>query len=413
MEMPPARVVTLVLVDDAGAVLGALPPFEAETPWWMDIGPVVHAVRARHGLRVTVLRLLDTERASAHGGAVTYLAQIDAGATLPPVSRWHGTLPEDPKRHPYARVGGPQADLAWAVAALQKQGDAVDGAPDQIRTWNLSSIWRLPTRSGCAWLKVVPPFFAHEGRVLEALAGAPVPQLIAHDGGRMLLAHIPGEDGHDTALAERLPMIDLLVGLQAAWLGRADKLLALGLPDWRGPALTAAFTALLARRSDAITQGDHEVLNTFVAGLPARCATLAACGIGDTLVHGDFHPGNVRIDGTTQTLLDWGDCGIGHPLLDLPAFLDPTPEAEREATRAHWYAAWQHALPTADLGRAARLLGPLVMARKALIYQNFLDGIEAAEHPYHANDVPDFLHRTADAMRNESGSLSPLGRGWG
>ncbi len=402
MQMPPARVVTLVLVDAAGRVLGTLPPFEAETPWWMDIGPVVRAVRARHGLRVIVLRLLDTERASAHGGAVSYLAQVDAGAALPPLSPWHGTLSNDPKRHPYARIGGPQADLSWAVSVLQARGDAPAGEPEQVRTWNLSSIWRLPTRSGCAWLKVVPPFFAHEGRMLQALAGAPVPRLIGHDGGRLLLAHIAGEDCHEALLSARLKMIDLLVALQRRWLGRDDELKALGLPDWRGPALSAAFTALVKRRTDAIQPDDHAPLAAFVTALPARFVALAECGIADTLVHGDFHPGNVRSDGRAQTLLDWGDCGIGHPLLDLPAFLDPTPDKEREATRTHWFAAWQGALPGADLPRAVRLLEPIAMARKALIYQTFLDGIEAAEHPYHRSDVPDFLHRTAEAVRAEA-----------
>ncbi|MEO1248940.1 MAG: phosphotransferase, partial [Pseudomonadota bacterium] len=29
------------------------------------------------------------------------------------------------------------------------------------------------------------------------------------------------------------------------------------------------------------------------------------------MVHGDFHPGNVRGDGNRLTLIDWGDCGIG------------------------------------------------------------------------------------------------------
>jgi Phosphotransferase enzyme family len=402
MATPPPRVVTLVLVGGDGIVLGALPPFEAETPWWMDIGPVVRAVRQQCDLRVTVLRLLGTERLSAHGGAVSYLAQVDATQPLTSLQPWRGDLPEDPKRRAYARVGGPQADLAWATTVLQAQADAPTGEPEQIRTWNLSSIWRIPTRAGAVWLKVVPPFFAHEGRVLEALAGAPVPRLIGHDGWRLLLAHAPGEDGHGAKLAERLPMIDLLVGLQHDWLGRTETLRGLGLPDWRGPALSAAVSALIERRADAVTADDRAPLDAFVAGLPARLAAVAACGIADTLVHGDFHQGNVRSDGRTRTLIDWGDSGVGHPLLDMPAFLGATPEEEHEATRAHWFAAWRRALPDADIERAARLLAPIAMARQALVYQNFLDGIEAAEQPYHRNDVPEFLHRSADCMRHES-----------
>ena len=401
MQMPPPRIVTLVLVGADGTVHGALPPFEAETPWWVDIAPVVRAVRAQHRLRVTVLRMLSAERPSPHGGAVSYLAQVDAAQPLPPLQAWHGSLPEDPKRRLYARIGGPQADLAWATRVLQRQGVALTGEPEQIRTWNLSSIWRIPTHAGEVWLKVVPPFFAHEGRVLQALASAPVPRLIGHDDCRLLLAHVPGEDGHEATFAERLPMIDLLVELQRAWLGRAETLLGLGLPDWRGRALSAAVSALIERRADAITADDRAPLDAFVAGLPARFAAVAACGIADTLVHGDFHKGNLRSDGQTRTLLDWGDSGVGHPLLDMPAFLDATPDDEHEATRTHWSAAWRRALPHADPERAARLLAPVSMARQALIYQNFLDGIEAAEHPHHRSNVPDYLHRAADAMRTE------------
>ena len=71
MTPPPARIVTLMLVDAAGAPLGALAPFEAPTPWWNDIGPVVRAVEARDRLHVTVLRLLETAQPAAPGGAVT------------------------------------------------------------------------------------------------------------------------------------------------------------------------------------------------------------------------------------------------------------------------------------------------------------------------------------------------------
>lgn len=401
METPPPRIVTLVLVDGDGKVLGALPPFEADTPWWQDIAPVVRAVRALHGLRVTVLRLLDTERASAHGGAVTYLAQVDPGAPRPWLVPWDGALPDDPKRHPYAHIGGPQADVAWATTVLQSRGDALAGEPEQIRTWNLSSLWRLPTTAGHAWLKVVPAFFAHEGAMLAALADAPVPHLLGHDGGRVLLAEIAGDDRYDAGLAERLEMVDLLVGLQRDWFGRTDELLSLGLPDWRAPALTVAIAALIERRQDAIESDDRALLTHFLAGLPKRFAAIASCGIADAFIHGDAHPGNFRGDGRSLVLLDWGDCGVGHPLLDQSAFLTRIPADDVARTQAHWSAAWRRWVPEAEPERAARLLAPIAAARQALICQRFLDGIEAAEHPYHRADVPDWLHRCADALRNE------------
>src|SRR5262249_51479270 len=151
-------------------------------------------------------------------------------------------------RLPYARVGGPAADLAWAGAVLRERGDALAGAPEQIRTWNLSSLWRLPTTLGDAWLKVVPPFLAHEGTVLAALQHACVPRLLGHDGARVLLAAVDGEDRYDAPLPECLAMVDALVALQSEWMARTDELVRMGVPDWRAPAMTSAIGALLARR---------------------------------------------------------------------------------------------------------------------------------------------------------------------
>ncbi len=403
MNIPP-RIVTLVLVDTHGRLLGALPPFEAETPWWMDIAPVVRAVHATHALRITVLRLLDAQRAGAHGGAVTYLAQLDGDAHGAALQPWTGSLPEHPLRHPYARINGPHADLAWARSELQSAGITITGEPQQIRTWNLSSLWRLPSTAGPVWLKVVPPFFAHEGALIAALHGEAVPRLLSRDGGRLLMAQAAGEDLYDATLAERSAMIDLLVALQRRWLGRTDELLALGLPDWRAPALCAAIGALLQRRSDAVAPADRPLLAAFVADLPARCAAIAACGLPEGLVHGDFHGGNLRGgNGHPLTLLDWGDSGVGHPLLDMPAFVDRSPAEQVAPLQAHWCAAWQDAVSGCDPARAAKLLAPMAAARQALIYQRFLDRIEAAEHPYHRADVPAWLHTTAERLRAESG----------
>ena len=77
--------------------------------------------------------------------------------------------PDEPLRASWARPGGPAEDLAWADAALELAQTPRVAPAVQVRSWNLSSLWRLPTNRRCTWLKAVPPFFAHEGAVLEAL----------------------------------------------------------------------------------------------------------------------------------------------------------------------------------------------------------------------------------------------------
>lgn len=393
---------TLVLVDGAGALLGALPPFEARTPWWQDIGPVIHAVHERHGLTVTLLRFLGAERPCAPGGAVTYLAQADrrdvAGMALQP---WAGVLRAHPLRLPWAQPGGPQADLAWARAALAAQGLAIEGAPEQVRSWNLSSLWRLPTTRGFVWLKAVPPFLSHEGAVLRLLQGEPVPRLLAHDFHRVLLADVPGSDRYDATGAELLPMVDALVSLQVRWSGRIAELQAAGVPDWRSDVLAARFDDLLARHGGDLDAADASALHNLRRRWPALWADVAASGLPDTLVHGDASPGNVRRrtddSAAPPVLIDWGDSGIGHPLLDQTAFLDRIPTADVPAVRARWAAAWRRARRGCDPDRAARLLAPVAALVKACVYRRFLDGLEPDEHPYHRDDVPLWLRRAAAA----------------
>lgn len=409
---PPPRIVTLVLVDGAGALLGALPPFEAETPWWQDLGPVVRAVRERHGVAVTLLRFLSAERPCAPGGAVTYLAEVDrhdvAGV---PLHAWPGTLRDHPLRLPWARPGGPQADLEWACAELAAQGIAAAGRPEQVRSWNLSSLWRLPTSHGTVWLKAVPPFLAHEGAVLRLLQGQGVPPLLAHDGHRVLLAGVPGEDRYGATGTELLVMVDALVSLQAHWSRRVDALEAAGVTDWRPDALGARFDDLLARHGADLDPPDMDALRRLRARWSALWAEVEACGLPDTLVHGDAFPGNVRRrtddPAAPPVLLDWGDSGIGHPLLDQAAFLDRIQPADVPAVRAHWSAAWRDACPGCDPDRAAALLAPVAALVKACVYRRFLDGIEPDEHPYHRDDVPDWLRRAAMACRADADGVAP------
>ena len=406
MTDPPPRQASLVLVDGRGHAWGSLPAFEVSTPWWQDVGPVVAACAVRFGLRPTILRLLASERDAPPGGRVTYLAEASeteiepARAELRP---WTGVLADDPLRLTWARPGGPERDLAWALAMLREQGLEPTAGPMQVRTWNLSSVWRIPIGETEAWLKVVPPFFAHEGAVIERLAGQPVPRLLARDGGRILMPEIPGADRYEAEGSELLAMIDALVALQVAAVADVAGFMAIGVPDWRTPFLVGAIEDVVARTGPQLGALTRGRLEAFVGGLADRLAEVEACGLPTTLVHGDFSPGNVRGDGLTapRTILDWGDCTIGHPLLDQPAFLDRTPPAQAPEIRSHWDARWRAAVPRSDPTRAASLLRPVAAARQAVVYRRFLDNIEPSEHPYHAGDPAAWLRRAAEIVAEE------------
>jgi Ser/Thr protein kinase RdoA (MazF antagonist) len=270
---------------------------------------------------------------------------------------------------------------------------------EDLRSIPVEDVRRDRVEEQTVWLKVVPPFFAHEGPLLECLAGARVPTLLAQAEGRSLLLHIPGNDLYAPELPVLLDMVALLVDLQRAWTGRAAELLALGLPDWRAQALPPAVADVVERTAEELSFADRATLDLFERTLPQRLADVAACGLDDTLVHGDFWPGNLRGDERSLTLLDWGDSGIGHPLLDQSAFLDRTPIGAADAISRHWARLWRHAVPHSDPERAFALLAPVAAARQAVVYRHFLDCIEPSEQPYHRTDPAERLRRTARLVR--------------
>jgi Ser/Thr protein kinase RdoA (MazF antagonist) len=271
----------------------------------------------------------------------------------------------------------------------------------------------MPVEGQTVWLKVVPHFFAHEGALLALMAGARVPTVLGHDSGRMLLAEIAGKDLYVAELPLLRDMVDLLVELQRLWSDRVEELLASGLPDWRAPALSAAIAGVVERTGDEISAEDRATLAHFVRGLPDRFDDVAACGVRDTLVHGDCHPGNFRGDEKTLTLLDWGDAGVGHPLLDQPAFLDRVPSGALGSVRAHWLRRWSEFDPRSDPARASVLLAPVAAARQAVVYRAFLDNIEPSEQPYHRADPAQWLIRTAALVRESDRRGSFAGSGDG
>jgi hypothetical protein len=388
----------LVVLDESGRVLGALPPFDVPVPWWMEVADVIAGAREHGGVDVTVLRLLQADRPRHPGGTVHYSVQLNPPAygpdhpaygRLTPVSDDVRALAESdhPRRAAYARPGGPQATLAWGVAALDPQRVL---AAQQQRTWNLSAIWRLDTESGRYWLKEVPEFFGHEGAALRWLIGAGygdrLPSLIDESGLRLLMAESPGEALYDADMATRLAIAADMHAIQRD--APVDELLDIGVPDRRrlAPRLTEVARAY----------GDpaDERLHRLVDELPDRLARVDGCGLPDALVHGDLHSGNViGAVGGPRVILDWGDCVVGHPAIDIIRLAEGLPADQASTLQEAWADWWREAVPGCDPVTALELMRPVYDLYYAAVYADFLAAIEPSEHRYHAADVPDCLAR--------------------
>jgi Ser/Thr protein kinase RdoA (MazF antagonist) len=193
--------------------------------------------------------------------------------------------------------------------------------------------------------------------------------------------------------------------VQAVLAERTAELLATGCFDWRSPHLEVLAADVATRHAHELDPEARARLHVLLDGLAERLSEVAACGVPETLVHGDFHPGNVRGEpggGGRLVILDWGDAGIGHPLLDQAAFLERVPPPDREPVVALWAQEWRRAVPGCAPERAAHLLAPVAALRQAVIYRYFLDRIEPTERVYHRRDPALWLTRAAELARREA-----------
>jgi aminoglycoside phosphotransferase len=323
----------------------ALPSITTLGHWHAEVSPLNAALEGRFGVRATTLRTLGhrLDEATNRAQAVVAMELRDAGAAaaglrwvsadevleLAPrdqqdiIAAWFDQASFDrarPLRRDWSRPGWFDRTLAWCEERLIERDTAPVGPPEQIKHWSIASIWRLPVRGGHVWLKAVPPFFAHEGSVLQLVAPTMpehVPQVIATDRerGLLLLEELPPDTLRarpDSAANDRA--VRLLARLQQAWADRIDDLLAAGCVDRRLSTLDGALNAILARDAvrERFTDDEIRRLREFGETVPALIDDLRSCGVPETLVHGDFCPGNIAYDGERLVIFDWTDACVSH-----------------------------------------------------------------------------------------------------
>ncbi|MCG5212189.1 aminoglycoside phosphotransferase family protein [Streptosporangium sp. KLBMP 9127] len=385
--------------------IGVVGPFPVAVPWWAMVEPVVEYLEAVLGGPVVVLRLVGVEGGDPpRGGHVTYHAEFlgdprraaSRACKTPSPSVPADLLDIQVGRSPWATPHGVREALAWADDALRAVGRPALGPSRQVKTWNLAGLFRIPALGGPVWLKITPEFAADEGSVMAAFAEADpeiVPTVVAADpaGHRVLLDHVPGEDCWNASPDVIRTTITRFVAAQAAATPPAR------LPR-RTPEGLAERVGEVIDRTD-LTPEEREQARRLVHALPGLVAELNACGLPETVVHGDFHMGNWRSNGGTAVVLDFADAHVGHPVLDGLRTRMFMSEADWHLPTTAWIDAWHKHAPGSNPARALELAEPYQHLFYAVRYQEFLDGIEPSEHVYHDGDPAGELREALRAVR--------------
>lgn len=283
-------------------------------------------------------------------------------------------------------------DTRLAAAGLRRTGPV-----EVVKRWALSVVLRCPTSGGTVFYKQSLPSLAHEGRVLSLLAARRpglVPEVLApgppRDGWCTREVRLrPGtrlpDDGRGQALAA-------LGEVQRDWLGRTAELVAAGC--WARTPLALARLVPTAARGDlfgphsglpgALSTPESVRLAAACDRLPELCAALAAAPPGESLVHGDLHPGNWGVAPATgrAVFLDWAESAVGHPFLDIAAALRSCPDPEvRARALDRYFASWSPLMSAAECRAVWRLAEPVAAFNQLLTYTHFIDAAEPHERP--------------------------------
>jgi hypothetical protein len=305
-----------------------------------------------------------------------------------------------PSCMPWTRRGWFATAARWIAERLHDAGRPATGPVEQLRTWGISCILRVPTATGDVYCKAIPPgsgnasvagnglLFANEPALLAALAARfpdHVPRPLAVDRERrwLLLADVgpPLADQPDAALWEEATRG--FARVQIAAIDQVDDLLQIGCRDRRLPALAAEIEPLLAdpRAGEVLSAEELARLRALAPRLRSACAALASFGLPATLVHGDFHSANIAVRGGDITFYDWTDACVAHPFVDVPLLcqdadrLLAVPDAGARL-REIYLREWAAVAPLARLHEAYAVAAPVVALHHAVSYRHIVGAVD-------------------------------------
>ena len=266
-----------------------------------------------------------------------------------------GTPPPD-LRPRWARRGWFDRASGWMRAAAAETGRPLTGDPAPFYLRGISALLRAPTDGPNLFLKAVfPPFHAEPvlTRLLAARFPAVVPTVVAvepdegwlivEDVGSAWVGEVPAADRPEGLRRGAAALVEIQREL-AGDVAAIRTLLDAGAPH--RPLATLVRSVADADGPDGfgVVDGglERERAQRVVDAVAESVTKVEALGLPRTVVHGDFHSGNVALVDDRIVIIDWSDAAIGNPAIDLVTWIawSGDKRSEIDAAIAGWVDAW-------------------------------------------------------------------------
>lgn len=324
-----------------------LPSVSPAQHFWQSCVPVNTSFLNDYSLKLITIRPLKSDfiQISDESGEIqnVYMMRYLHGH-LPDNARWI-PLDEMPALDTTMSITKKEILLAWQSKTMPDWyhydwydkfmiaiESITDDAPEQIRSWERSTIWRIPTKEGNSYFKATPKMFAHEIPLTNWLS-----QQFPQKSPQMLSS--PRPDTMRTAdygqidlmsskdLDSWLDAIQIYAELQLETIPHNQTLLEMNVPV-RGMNWIAERMEVFLGEDDNLTQGERPLnedeiakLRSAIPQLKESINALKDCPIPETLEHGDLWAGQVIVHDGRIIITDWSDSAISFPFFSLVFFL--------------------------------------------------------------------------------------------
>jgi hypothetical protein len=428
--VPGSAVGTILLAEEGELPSSAIEGDEDEA----TVVAVTAYLRDVIGLRVPVLETHPRGSGVATGDAIPTLAMTEAAprAWEPPPGLAFGPIPamcdglpdalvpraeellaelrtgaQPPALRPrWSRSGWQARASGWMIAASAAAGRPLVSEPTPFYLRGISALLRAETTTGGAFLKAVFPPFHAEPVVTRLLAervpsSVPVVLAIEADEGWLLIEDFAAPLVGEMPAAQRTVGLvagaRALVELQQMVSDDLEAFVSAGCPLRPIREVPALLDAAIGPDGMAIVDESvpPERRDRAVAATRRAVEHVAGLGFPTTVVHGDFHPGNVALVGDRAVIIDWSDAAIGDPLVDLITWLSwskDEPDQQRDATDA-WIDAWGDATEAAAVRAAIDDILLVGAAYQVISYDGIIGAVEPATRYTLADGGTGFLER--------------------